>query len=248
MTQEAVGRRTLAVVLISAAAAALSYAFIESFQRPSLGIDAKDTPLLLQWVDMAAIVVAALAGVQLLSPELCCDPGNAKAAKRERACVGLMLLFVVFCFSISSRIRNVNMNTFHDESKVCGRRDTALACPTQRINTSTDYTLWLRDNAPTCWLNTSQDNTFTWDETFASASFLNTNDFSKKQTYIDFPQFAECYHFGCSELCNGDQRHYNDRMLHFEVLSTFVFVVILGALLCVRQPKKQQVWTRSEWV
>lgn len=248
MTQEDIGRRAVAVILSLLTTIAFVYALVESTNRPYLKLaDVADTPLLLQWVDFIALVVALLAGVQLLSPELCCDADDEISLKRERGCVSIMLVFSAICFTISSRVRHVNVNTVHIESTVCGRRDTPLACPTQRVNTSKNYELWLRTNEPTCWLNTSLDTTFTWGEEFKDAAFLNTDDFSQKQTYVQYPQFAECYLFGCSESCNPDQRHYHTRMLAFETVATFSLIVLIAGVLCVKRNSKK-VYNRFEHV
>lgn len=247
MSQEDVGRRAVAVILTLLSAIAIVYSFVESTHRPFLDVtDVSDTPLLLQWVDFIALFVALLAGVQLLSPELCCDADEI-SLKRERSCVSIMLVFSAICFSITSRVRHINVSTAHIESTVCGRKDTPLACPTQRVNTSDSYTLWLRANEPTCWLNTSLDTTFTWGEELKDAVFLNTDDFSLKQTYEEFPQFAECYLFGCSELCNQEERHYHMRMLAFETVVTFSLVALIAFVLCSRRSHKK-VYNRFEYV
>lgn len=239
-TKEDAGRSALAGIVLLGGGGMLAYAIMEMSSRVVLDSDAQDGPGMLLWGDIVAASVIVCVSVLLFLPD-CCRMEAAQSRhtlRRERNMIAFLLLFVAVITSVSSRVRHLNMSTTHDESYVCGRRDAANACPSQRIKLSDPYNLWRRNNEdePVCWLNTTAvtPNAFLWGEEFEYAETFPTADFGDPDTYEKYPQYAPCYYYGCSTDCLPNVRAQNDSMLRFEVAITVFSVAGIVLSLCGR--------------
>ncbi len=239
-TREDAGRSALAGIVLLGGGGALAYAMMEMSSRVVLDSGAQDGPGMLLWGDIVAASVVVFVSVLLFLPDCCRLDGaqSRQTLRRERNMIAFLLLVVAVITSITSRVRHLNMNTMHDESYVCGRRDAADACPSQRIKLSDPYNLWLRNNEDesVCWFNTTAvtPDAFLWGEEFEYAETFPTADFGDPETYEKYPQYAQCYYYGCSEDCLPNVRAHNDSMLRLEVAITVFSVAGIVLSLCGR--------------
>lgn len=243
-----VGRRAAGVVIGVLGTIFAVFLLIEFVTRPKLNVSQfYDTPGMLLLGDAAAAVAAIAASVLLLMPECCCEkrrkdsPYVREDFRRERNTAALILVVAAVIVSTTVRIRDVNLRTTPNDHQVCGRRESRNACPTQRILINEDYNNYVKANGQQCWLNTSSavKDTFTWGEDLSQSKTFPTSDFGKKETYEIFPEFAECFYFGCSAHCTPDSRTHNSRMLHWEAAFTMTFVMLVILSLCVALPTEQ---------
>lgn len=237
-TKEDAGRSTLAGAVLLAGGGALLYAVMMMSSRVVLDSDAQDGPGMLLWGDIVAASIVVCVSALLFLPD-CCRLEAAQSRRtlrRERNMIALLLLAVAVITSITSRVRHQNTSTVHDESYVCGRRDAEDACPSQRVKLSEPYNLWRRNNEdePVCWLNTSAPtpDAFIWGEEFEYAESFPTVDFSDPETYEKYPQYAQCYYYGCSEDCLPGVRRDNESMMRLEVAITVFSVAGIVLSLC----------------
>lgn len=237
-TRESAGRSALAGFALAAGGGALAYFLAQMSARVVLDSDAQDGPGMLLWGDVVATFIVVCVGALLLLPDCCRFDGvqSRQTLRRERNMIASLLLVVAVTTSITSRVRHLNMSTAHDESHVCGRRDAADACPSQRIKISEPYELWRRNNEdePVCWLNTSAPtpDAFLWGEMFSSAEVYPTADFEDTDTYEEYPQYAPCYYYGCAEDCLPDVRAQLNTALRLEVAITVFAVAGIVLSLC----------------
>lgn len=222
------------------------YFVIQFLQRDSLGASsADDAYAALLFGDMVGAVVAVCAGIILLLPAGASDdlPRTTRSFGAHYCCVLLLLLVGLVSLSITSRVRDVNMqlrsaddHISSDENYVCGRRTDVLSCPTQRIELSDAFRLWqkLHPGRQECWLNTSDVSVFTFGESLANATKFPTADFSRRDTYVEFPEYAECWLYGCG--CVPEQREFNANLLRAETFATMLAVVTFFLFVCAPSP------------
>ena len=231
---------------------------IEFSTRPTLDLPLsglyEDTPLLLLWADIVALAAGFVASFLLLLPELCCetrdrdDPSCRDDFRRERNTAALVLIITVVVFSATARIRDVNLSTEKNDHQVCGARSSTYSCPTQRARLSNDYLDFLKAGQPTCWFNTTAPITqaFTWGQAFNVASVYPTADFSKAETYEAFPEFANCYYWGCGgSLCTPKTHAHHDIMLKLEVAVAVIFTGLILIAMCVGLPDTQYAYVST---
>lgn len=239
-TKEDAGRSILAGAVLLGGGGALLYTMMEMSSRLVLDSDAHDGPQMLLWGDIVAASVVVFVSVLLFLPDCCRLDGaqSRQTLRRERNMIAFLLLAVTVITSVTSRVRHLNMNTAHDESYVCGRRDAVDACPSQRIKLSDSYNLWLRNNEEelVCWFNTTAPipEAFIWGEEFEYAETFSTADFGNPETYKKYPQYAPCYYYGCSNDCLPGVRAHNNSMLRLEVAITVFSVAGIVLSLCGR--------------
>ena len=226
---------------------------IEFSNRPTLDLASslyEDTPLLLLWADIAALTAGFVSSFLLLLPELCCetrardDPSCRDDFRRERNTAALVLIITVVVFSATARIRDVNMNTMKNDHQVCGARSSIYSCPTQRARLSEDYLDFLNVET-TCWFNTTAPavGAFTWGQALKDASVYPTSDFSKKETYETFPEFANCYYWGSGgSLCTPDVYTHHDILLKLEIAVAVIFTGLIFVAMCVGLPVTQYAY------
>jgi len=237
-TKEDAGRSALAGTVLLGGGGALLYTMMEMSSRVVLDSDAQDGPGMLLWGDIVAASVVVFVSVLLFLPDCCRLDGaqSRQTLRRERNMIAFLLLAVTVITSITSRVRHLNMNTMHDESYACGRRDAADACPSQRIKLSDPYNLWLRNNEDesVCWFNTTAivPDAFLWGEEFEYAESFPTADFSDPDTYDKYPQYAPCFYYGCAEDCLPDVRAELQTSLRLEVAITVFAVAGIVLSLC----------------
>ena len=214
------------------------YAYVQMSNRVTLNVDAEDIPGSLLLADMVALGIVLAVSLLLYLPDCCRFEGarGRQALRRERNMIGFLLLATAVITSVTSRVRHLNMSTAHDESRVCGRRDSVDACPSQRIRLSQSYDAWLRNNQEMtmCWFNTSAANPklFLWGEEYEYASTFFTVDFGDPDTYDAYPQYAPCFYYGCAEECLPDVRAHNREMLALEVIITVLAVAGIALSMC----------------
>lgn len=236
--KESAGRSALAGFALAAGGGALAYFLLQMSGREVLDSNAQDGPGMLLWGDVVASFVIVCAGALLLLPKCCRFNGaqSRQALRGERNMIAFLLLIVAVITSITSRVRHLNMGTMHDESHVCGRRDAADACPSQRIELSEPYDLWRRNNKDesVCWFNTTAivPDAFLWGEEFEYAESFPTADFSDPDTYNKYPQYAQCFYYGCAEDCLPDVRAELETALRLEVAITVFAVAGIVLSLC----------------
>ena len=232
--------------------AAAVYFLVQFLQRDTLdGVPAEDAYAALLYADMVGAVVSVCAGIILLLPACApeSDLDNLPRATRtfgaHYCCVLLLLLISLVSLSVTSRVRDVNMqlrsaenHISSDENYVCGRRTDPLSCPTQRVELSDAFRKWQtrHPNLSECWLNTSDTNVnaFTFGEAFANATRFATSDFARRDTYLLFPEYAECYLYGCG--CLPDQREFNTNLLRAETFATMFAVITFFLFVCAPSP------------
>ena len=243
-----IGRRAVGVVIGILGAVFGVFVLVELLTRPVLNVSQfHDTPGMLLAADAGASIAAIGACVMLLMPECCCEnrrkdsPSVREDFRRERNTAALLLVVSAVIVAATVRIRDVNVRTTPNEHQVCGRRGARYACPTQRVLLNADYVSALDAEGPGCWLNTSSAvvDTFTWGEELSSSKVFPTADFSSKETYEEFTEYASCFYFGCSETCTPDSHAHNSRMLHWEAAFALVFVMLVVLSLCVALPSVQ---------
>ena len=248
---ESSGRIVAGVVIGLLSSVFLVIFMLEYLQRPTLDIPAsnlhEDTPLLLLWADMTALAAGFVSAFLLLLPELCCetrdedDPTCREDFRRERNTASLVLVITVVVFSVTARIRDVNVKTSMDDHHVCGARTSIYACPTQRAMLSEDYVDFLNVET-TCWFNTTAEasSQFTWGADLKNASVYPTSDFSLKDTYVSYPEYANCFYWGCGgPLCNPEMFAHQEIMLKLEIAVAVLFVGLVLVSMCVSVPEVQ---------
>lgn len=240
------------VFVVLWALAATGYFVAQFLQRDTLdgapGADAYDALL---YGDMVGAAVSFCAGLLLLLPVCSADPDLDALPRATRTfhthyCLTLLLLLAgLVSLAVTSRVRDVNMqlrsagdHVSADENYVCGRRSDPLSCPTQRIQLSEPFRRWETRHPGTaeCWLNTSDTNVdaFTFGEVFANATRFATADFARRDTYLAFPEYAECYFYGCG--CLPDQRALNENLLRVETFATMFAVITFFLFVCAPTP------------
>lgn len=231
---------------------------IEFSTRPTLDLPSsslyEDTPYLLLWADISALAAGFISSFLLLLPELCCesrdrdDPSCRDDFRRERSTAALILIVTVVVFSMTARIRDVNISTKPNDHRVCGAQSSIYSCPTQRATLSEDYVNFLNARQPTCWFNTTAQSAqaFTWGEELKDASVYPTSDFSKVETYKAHPRFANCYFWGCGgTLCTPEVYNHHALMLKLEVVTAIIFTGLILVTLCVGLPETQYAYVSN---
>ena len=253
---ESSGRIIAGVVVGLLSTVFLILFLIEFSNRPTLDLPSslyENTPVLLLWADIAALAAGFVSSFLLLLPELCCetrdrdDPSCRDDFRRERNTAALVLIIAVVVFSTTARIRDVNLSTVENDHQVCGARSSVYSCPTQRARLSDDYLNFLKVE-DTCWFNTTAPNAqaFTWGQALKGASVYPTADFSKKETYETFPEFSECYYWGCGgSLCTPTAYTHHDVLLKLEVAVAVIFTGLVLVAMCVGLPDTQYAYASA---
>lgn len=243
--------RTLlgAAVVVVSGAAGLFFAN-EFFGRTVLQ-DVPNDAEALMWADMSAAALALVAACLLLCD--CCT--HVSYGRRERAAAFVLLVAAILLTTISASVRDLNMkNNRQDESYVCGRRDSVLACPSQRVKLSNPYAKWTKTHpdADECWFNTSSTNpdAFVWGKAFSynTTAVFRTSDFSDPRTYELYPDYAPCFYYGCADACLPGQRDANDRLLRNEVRASVLWFLALLAVPCIATEYTVETFTQMQMV
>jgi len=222
----------------------IEFASLETLDLPS---DApENTNLALLWTDFAACAVGFSGALVVLMPDFCCGEGSKERTvfRRERFFAALLFLIATLLVSMTSRVRDNNINQEgHNENFVCSRRDALDACPSSRVKLSEAFRLWSRANDPEdeCWYNTSSSfpEAFTWGEEFEFSEAYATADFNDAETYEQYPDYAPCFWWGCGS-CLPSQRAMHERLLRYEVLVQVGSLVATALSLCLQSVYHEQ--------
>lgn len=222
----------------SAAYFVSEFGAMETLDLPAGAPD--NTSASLVWADLGATVVGVLGALAVLMPEFCCGRGSESRVsfRRERFFVALLFLGATVIVSMTSRVRDNNINAENqNENFVCSRRDAPDACPTSRVKLSEAFRLWGRvnDAEDECWYNVSAPfpESFVWGEEYEFSGAYPTADFSDPQTYERFDgKYAPCFWWGCG--CLPSQSAMQERLLRFEVLVQAISLAMTVLSLCLQ--------------
>ena len=158
----------------------VEFASLETLDLPSNAPE--NTNLTLLWTDFAACAVGFCGALVVLMPEFCCGEGSKERTvfRRERFFAALLFLIATVLVSMTSRVRDNNVNQEgHNENFVCSRRDALDACPSSRVKQRAVSTVEpLEQSDDECWYNTSSSfpELFTWGEEYEFSETLATAD------------------------------------------------------------------------
>lgn len=240
-SREDAGRATFGVFVAVFFAASLAYFVVEFATLETLDVQTdtpRNTNVTLLWADLAGCTFGVFAALVVLMPEFCCGQGSKErnAFRRERLSAALLLLAAAVFFSMTSRVRDNNINEDgRNENFVCSRRDAVDACPSSRIKLSEAFRMWSRANNPEdeCWYNTSSSfpENFAWGEEFEFSGAYPTEDFADAETYNGI--YAPCFWWGCGS-CLPSQSAMQERLLRYEALAQVGAIVATALSLCLQ--------------